>query len=381
MDNPDIVFALTGDLYRNTRALKQLRVLAGQGWSIHVLSISGEAPQVALPETVSVETLNISRTHGYRFFREVHEQFLKAAGRFKAACYHASDLYGLSAMCMCASNNTACYTYDSRELYAHVASTSGRPWIRWYWEYIESKYIGGAAAVFTVSERIAKRLTATYRIPRPTLVWNVPSRTHVVPSQKLTDLAGLETSIPIVLHLGQLRGARGCETLVRSMADVDAARLVFLGYGPEKARLQSLSAQLGLRDRIIFLHPVPPDEVLEYASGATVGVTLLQDTCLNHRYALPNKLFDYLAAGVPVLASNLPEIRAIVQGYNVGKIVDPNDPKAVARALKQMIGAGSERETWRRNAERLCETFNWENASQRFVATFRQIIAGHHSSR
>ena len=82
-----------------------------------------------------------------------------------------------------------------------------------------------------------------------------------------------------------------------------------------------------------------------------------------------------------MLASNLPEIRAVVQGYNVGKIVDPNDPKAVARALKQMIGAGSERETWIRNAERLCETFNWENASQRFVATFRQIIAGHHSSR
>ncbi len=380
MDNPNIVFAVTGDLYRNARALKQLRVLAGQGWTIHVLSISGEAPRVALPETVSVEPLVISRKRGYRFFREVHEQFLKAAGRFKAACYHASDLYGLSAMCVSAGNNEASYTYDSRELYPYVAATSGRPWVTWYWEYIESKYIGGATAVFTVSERIAKHLTATYRIPRPTVVWNVPPRTYVVKSNKLSDLAGLETSVAIVLHLGQLRRARGCETLVRSMVDVDAARLVFLGYGPEKAGLQSLSEQLGLRDRIIFLRPVPPDEVLEYASGASVGVTLLQDTCLNHRYALPNKLFDYLTAGVPVLASNLPEIRALVQGYNVGKIVDPNDPKAVARALNQMIGAGSERETWNRNAERLCETFNWENASQRFVAIFRQIIAGHRIS-
>jgi len=380
MDNPDIVFALTGDLYRNARALKQLRVLADQGWTVHVLCISGQAPRVPLPETVSVEPLTVSKTRGYKFFRQVHEQFLEAAGRCKAACYHASDLYGLSAMCMIASNNGASYTYDSRELYAHVSATTRRPWVRWYWEYIESKYIGGAAAVFTVSERIAKHLTATYRIPRPTLVWNVPPRAHVVRSDKLSNLANLETSIPIVLHLGQLRRARGCETLVRSMKSVEAARLVFLGYGPEKENLQSLSEKLGLSDRIIFLHPVPPDEVLDYASGATVGVTLLQDTCLNHRYALPNKLFDYLTAGIPVLASDLPEIRALVQGYNVGKIVDPKDPEAVASVLNFMIGNGSEGEIWSRNAERLCETFNWENASQRFVATFRQIIAGYRVS-
>jgi glycosyltransferase involved in cell wall biosynthesis len=150
--------------------------------------------------------------------------------------------------------------------------------------------------------------------------------------------------------------------------------LIFLGYGPERETLEHLTRRLGLEDRVLFLDPVAPDEVLAYTAGATIGVTLLEDTCLNHRYALPNKLFDYLMAGVPVLASDLPELRTLVQGYNVGKTADSSDPDDVARALMEMLGSETDRNTWIRNAERLCETFNWENASQRFTKAFRRLI-------
>lgn len=112
-----------------------------------------------------------------------------------------------------------------------------------------------------------------------------------------------------------------------------------------------------------------------------MGVSLVQDTCLNHRFALPNKLFDYLAAGVPVLASDLPEIRSIVEGYNVGKTVDQRNPDKIADALSQMIHAEADRKTWIQNADRLCETFNWESASQRFIKTFRQILPRYSSAK
>jgi glycosyltransferase involved in cell wall biosynthesis len=105
-----------------------------------------------------------------------------------------------------------------------------------------------------------------------------------------------------------------------------------------------------------------------------VGVTLLEDTCLNHRYALPNKLFDYLAAGVPVLASHLPELRSIIHGYNVGRTVDPSDAGAVADAINEMISSDRDRAAWISNARRMAETFNWEIASQRFVRVFRSLI-------
>ncbi len=365
---------MSGDLYRNSRALKQIRSLSACGWRVHVIALVGDADRVDLPATVHVDLISISRSGGYRLFREIRTKFSDAALQIQASCYHASDLYVLRAMAEAAQAHDATYTYDSRELYPYVAATNGRPWVRWYWSFVEERYIRGAALVFTVSKRISKHLESTYGIRCPLLVRNVPPRTNVSRSGKLAARASLDDSIPIILHLGQMRKARGCEVLVRAMTQVDHGQLVFMGYGPEEPVLKELTRHLALEERVTFVDPVSPDEVLDFTSGATVGVTLLEDTCLNHRYALPNKLFDYLSAGVPVLASDLPELRAVVQGYNVGKTVNPQDLRAVVETLTLMIESEKDRNTWIRNAERLCETFNWENASQRFTRAFRSIM-------
>ena len=381
MGNPDIVFGMTGDLYRNGRAIKQVRTLASQNWSVHVIHLGDSTPIIEWPPGVTTESLTMRARRGVRFFREVHQVFLETAGDIKAHCYHASDLYVLPALARAARRFNAAYTFDSRELYAHVSSTQRRPWVGWFWSLVESQYLPGASAVFTVSKRIAKHLEMEYRIPRPILVQNVPPKTAVLRSTKLADLAGLDASTPIILHMGLIRKARGCDLLIEAMASVNGAHLVFLGDGPELENLQEQTKSLGLETKVTFLDPVEPDSIVEYAAGATVGVSLLQDSCLNHRYALPNKLFDYLAAGVPVLAPDLPEIRSIVEGYNVGKTVDQRSPAKIADSLSQMIHAESERETWIHNADRFCETFNWENASQRFIKTFRHILPRHSSEQ
>lgn len=381
MRNPDIVFAMTGDWYRNGRAIKQVRALTSQGWSIHVIHLGGSAPNFPMPSGVTTESLALKTQRGVRFFREVHQQFFEAAVRTKALCYHASDLYVLAALARAARGFDAVYTFDSRELYAHVDAVKHRPWVGWFWSLVESQYLPRAAAVFAVSKRIAEHLEKEYRIRQPVLLRNVPPRTEIVRSTKLADLAGLDASTPIVLHMGMMRKARGCEVLVEAMTHVKDAHLVFMGSGPERENLKEQSRTLNLENKVTFLDPVPPDSIIDYAAGARVGVSLLQDTCLNHRYALPNKLFDYLAAGVPVLAPNLPEIRSIVQGYNVGKTVDQRNPDQIAESLNQMIVATSERETWIHNAERFCETFNWESASQRFIAAFRHILPRHVSDQ
>ncbi|GMQ81667.1 MAG: hypothetical protein BMS9Abin05_1102 [Rhodothermia bacterium] len=381
MGNPDIVFGMTGDLYRNSRAIKQVRALAAQKWSVHVLHLGHSAPIIEWPPGVTTESLSMKSRRGVRFFREVHQVFLKTATNIKARCYHASDLYVLPALARAARRCDAVYTFDSRELYAHVSSTERRPWVGWFWSLVESQYLPGATAVFTVSKQIAKHLEKEYRIHRPVLVQNVPPKTAVVRSTKLADLAGLDASTPIILHMGSMRKARGCDLLIEAMECVNGAHLVFLGCGPELENLQEQSQSLGLETKVTFLDPVEPDSIIEYAAGASVGVSLLQDSCLNHRYALPNKLFDYLAAGVPVLSSDLPEIRSIVEGYNVGKTVDQKNPAKIAESLSQMIHAGAERETWIQNADRFCETFNWENASQRFITTFWHVLPRHSSEQ
>ena len=96
--------------------------------------------------------------------------------------------------------------------------------------------------------------------------------------------------------------------MVEAMLHTDNAVLVFMGHGPMRSDTEQLVENLGLQSKVRFIDPVPPEKLLSVTASADLGLTFLEDCCLNHRYALPNKLFEYLAAGVPVIASDLPEI-------------------------------------------------------------------------
>jgi glycosyltransferase involved in cell wall biosynthesis len=182
---------------------------------------------------------------------------------------------------------------------------------------------------------------------------------------------GIDAAVPLVLHQGAPAPARGCEVLVDAVARLERAHLVFLG-DPEPGydeQLRARIAQLGAIARVSLLPSVSLDELLAYTAEADVGVTLLQDTCENHRLALPNKLFEYIAARVPVVASALPETERLVNDYGVGWCVEPDDPEALARALATALGmrgdAGLQARlaraagelTWRRERERLIELY------------------------
>jgi len=366
----DIAFVLTGDPFRNARALKQVRALAEEGYSLLVLGLEGDALRPDLPAAVSVERMARPPGNGPAWFHAVHRSFRTRLRAVDARCYHASDLYALSSCSRAARRRPgASLTYDARELYTAVASVADRPLVRAFWRWVEYRHIRRADAVFTVSGAIADELSRRYRIDAPILLPNVPDPASQTSGPGLRMLlhgahtnadtnAGIHTGKddPIILHLGQMRSERGCDLLIRAFARMqhvrpggaDHARLVFLGYGPEEARLRQLAASTSASARIHFVPPVEPDRVHAAASDAAVGVTLLQDTCLNHRYALPNKLFDYVHAGVPVLASDLPEISRVVNGEGLGMTVRPDDLDAVARALRTMLSDHDRRRGWER---------------------------------
>ena len=120
--------------------------------------------------------------------------------------------------------------------------------------------------------------------------------------------------------------------------------------------------------------PVPPDELLTYTASAAGGVTLLENTCLNHRYALPNKLFEYLAAGLPVLASDLPAIRQVVEPFDVGLVVNPHDRPALIRAIRRLLFDGADRARWSANTSRVLEVYSWEVGSALFAETYNALL-------
>ena len=158
------------------------------------------------------------------------------------------------------------------------------------------------------------------------------------------------------------------------MPDVEGAALVFLGEGPLQPVLEAHVRRLGLEQRVRFLPMVPPDELLRATASADVGACLIEGITLSLRLALPNKLFEYLMAGLPVLASDLPELRRVVAGYDVGLLVDWQDQAALVRALRDMVEHPERRARWASHAPRVLETFNWEAASERLQRIYRDLL-------
>ena len=300
-------------------------------------------------------------------------RIVRVAAGVRPDVVHAHDAAMLAPGWLVAKRAGARLVYDSHELATGVPYHS-RAWYRLV-STLERRIVPRCAAVITVSDGIAERLQRKYGLERrPTVVRNLPDLPPPAEgrAEDLRASLGVGTA-PLVLHHGAAAQDRGGESLIRSLAQLDGAHLLFLGGdGAYADDLQALSAQLGLGSRIHFRAPVPLAELLSYSAQADVGVTLLEDTCENHRLALPNKAFEYVAAGIPVVASDLPELSRVVDSYGIGWTVDPADPTSIAAGLRSALESGDDPQL-RERLDRAAEELSWARERERLVALYAEL--------
>ena len=349
------------------------------GAFVEVLML-GEQPEdedfaegLPLGPNLLVRAMPVPRGRGPRFFWRVHRLFSSAASEIPAAVYIASDLYTLPALAAASSKHGGRLVFDSRELYAHLDSTAGRPWVRGVWATVEKRYIRRADAVLTVNSSIAGRLAAAYGIERPLVLHNVPAHSNIPRSNRLREELGLPDNRRIVLYQGGLREGRGLPQLIDAVAEVPDAQLVVIGDGPFEVKAKHLAAPLGERAR--FLPFTPPDALPYYTASADLGAMLTEPLTESLRLALPNKLFEYLMAGIPVLAGRTPEVQHVVESFDVGLVVDPNDRQKLITSLRRALFNETDRARWRANAAKALNAYAWERDATRFQQLIHDLLA------
>jgi glycosyltransferase involved in cell wall biosynthesis len=211
----------------------------------------------------------------------------------------------------------------------------------------------------------------------PVVVWNGPARWERPdpPPRLLHERLGLAAGTPVVLQLGALQPHRGLDELVDAMAEVPDAVLAIVGDGPQRAALEARAAALPYRDRIRFMGPASPDEILPLTASADVSVMPVQGSTLNHRLNTPTKLFDAMGAGTPVVASDLPGMALIVRETGCGVLCDPSSPRDIARAIREVLEAPPERrrafsEAGLRAAR---ETYAWDRQVETLLALHDRV--------
>jgi glycogen(starch) synthase len=269
--------------------------------------------------------------------------------------------------------------YDSRDIYLHARAFDrmSRAW-RSIYSGMERRWARAADAVLTVNEAYAGILEDTLRVPRPTVVMNCPSRWQ--PPTPRPDLIrkrlGLSPDTCVILYQGNLLTERGIEQSMEAILDVPGAVLVLLGYGGLRERFAKDAAGPPYKGRVFVLGAVPPDELLAWTASSDVLIMAIQPTTLNHRFTTPQKLFEAMAAGVPVLASDLPGMADIVTATGTGVLCDPTSPRSIADGLRSMLEAPlAEREAARARSLRAAhDRYNWETQVTALLALYQRLL-------
>jgi len=298
-----------------------------------------------------------------------------------ADLWHGMSIQGLPAVVRRKkhSNGRAKALYDSRDVYMHareLARVGGAR--RWLFETAERRWAHGCDAVLTVNDEYARILEGQLRVPRPPVVMNCPPRwTPPEPRPNLIRSAlALPQETSIALYQGGLFSERGIEEAMDAILAVPEAALVLLGYGRLRDSLAAAVEREPYRGRVFLLPAVPPSELLLWTASADIMVMAIQPTSLNHRHTTPNKLFEAMTAGVPVVASDLPGMATIVRETGCGVLVDPTSPAAIAGALRRLLELpAAERAALRdRCLAAARDRFNWESQVGTLLEVYGRLV-------
>ncbi len=278
---------------------------------------------------------------------------------------HAHDLNTLPVAAALAKRTGLPLTYDAHELYPEISTLSQREAATW--GFLERRLAGRADHVVTVCDSIAGEIEHRYGVTRPTVLLNCPL------AGGANGGSASKPDPPVILYQGGFAPHRGLDTLVRSAHELERGTIVLMGWGRLEDDLRELIAREGLDDRVRITGPVPRDQVVAHAAGATIGVIPYEPVGLNNTYTTPNKLFDYMAAGLPIAASRLPELTRFVEQGEIGLTFTPGDPAALSGAINEMLADPVRYAQMRERAQEAAHRYTWERESSKLLALYEGV--------
>ena len=291
---------------------------------------------------------------GFAFYAEFNIRLFLYLLKQKKGLLYANDLDTLLANYLVARIRSFPLVYDSHEYFTEVPELIHRPRVRSFWLRLEKLIFPHLKNVIAVNEAIARIYTEKYRVP-VSVVRNVPP---LDPMKNWADKNFENGEEAILIYQGALNLGRGIELMTDCMRFLENCKLLIVGSGDVSEDLKERVEARQLSDRIDFKGRIDPTSLKELTSKASLGLSLEEDIGLNYRLALPNKIFDYIHAGIPVIVSDLPVMRSFVAENKVGAVLKERTPKALAHLINKIL---SEKESYESHLRATARRFNWDN--------------------
>ena len=369
------IIAVISDLSTDMRVRKHSALLSAMGFSVTLI---GRHNPNALPLSLPSATASMLRVpfrKGPMMYLWFNMALLFRLLRLREAdIYIANDLDTLIPCYMVSRLNRKPLVYDAHEYFTGQYSLTERRFKRSLWKRAERSLLPGIRYMMTVSDSIAEIYRQEYGC-EPVVVRNLPMPViNMLPYQRSRLTAAADDLLVVFQDGSGDNPGRGVSELLEAMTLLENVKLVVIGTGKriEEARQQVEKQRID--HKVIFLPRVQWKEMIGYIKCCDAGLSIDADTCINQRFSLPNKLFDTIGAGVPVIVSPLPEVSAIVAKYRCGLVLDEMTPGAIAGALSLLRDDRQLLSELKANARSAAEELNWEKEQTAEQDLFRRVI-------
>ncbi len=309
-----------------------------------------------------------------RYFNET----LKILLAEKSDAYHCHDFHTLNLGFRASSVRGSILIYDSHEIFtesmAFVRTSARLTKLLYVW--CEGRLIKRADHVIAVSEGCAGFLAHRYRIKMPTVIENISefATDDSTSREEMRNALGMDNKHKVLMYQGLFAPGRGIEVLLEALLFLPQnIILALVGYGPSEPFLRRRVNELRIENRVRFIGKVPREKLLLYSRCADVGVIPIQKRCLSYYYALPNKIFECMAAGVPFAVSNFPDMRRFAIDEDMGVVFDPQNSGDIANAIRFLLNDRNMYERKRANIVKGVELrYNWSVIKRKLLALYEQ---------
>jgi glycosyltransferase involved in cell wall biosynthesis len=367
-----------------TRVDRSARALAREGWEVVLVAIKDDStPEFEdrgeyLVKRVTLRARHLPGWPVVRVLRHVEAvaRTFWQAYRERADVYNPRDAEPLLVSWLAARLRGARLVYDSDELCLdRNKPVTRKKWWRFAMFRYERFFCRRADAVITTDLGRAEIIARRYGIPLPVVVLNVPDIIERVEPDEEFRAAALKGASHLLIYQGVIIEHRGIPEMIEAMRSIEECALAIVGYGHRLEEYRELLAASGLEDRVTFFDAVPFERLMRFTAAADVGMIPLIAACLSYKYAAPNKLFEYLMVGLPVVVSDLPEMTRVVEQERVGALIaDPTDPCSIAKAVNGLLaGDVSLTEMGERGRQAALTRYNWEIEHDRLLDAYRVL--------
>ncbi|MGI9527447.1 MAG: glycosyltransferase [Weeksellaceae bacterium] len=258
--------------------------------------------------------------------------------------------------------------FDSHEIFSELPSLKEGSIQKRVWQYLERRLLPKTDAMYTVSNSYATFFKDSYGIDAK-VVSNFPVSNLVHPDKNKTTQILNENKI--LIYQGAINESRGIDKMILAMPYLENTVLWIVGDGPMKPIYEQLVKSENLEDKIKFWGRINPETLKNITAQANLGLSLEEDNGLSYRYALPNKVFDYIYAGIPILgSSDLPEVEDIILKYKVGDVIHNHNPTHIADKIKQILARP--KNEFKAGIEKAQSDFKWENHEPILLSLFSE---------